>query len=61
MYLYAQIPVLLTSESERDGVQEDLLQGIIHVHKTKQNKSASFAQSFFASDQLVNWEGWPKE
>lgn len=46
VYVYAQIPVLLTSESERDGVPEDLLQGIIHVHKTKQNKPESFAQSF---------------
>lgn len=61
VYVYSQIPVLLTSESERDGVREDLLQGIIHIHKTKQNNPASFAQSIFAPNRLVNWERWPRE
>lgn len=46
VYVYEQIPALLTSGSERDGVWEDLLQGIIHVHKTKQNKPEPFAWSF---------------
>lgn len=46
VYVYVQIPVLLTSESERDSVREDLWQGIIHTHtkKAKQNKPASPTQ-----------------